>query len=248
MGKKRGDLAGLPTGEQPVMERMSVGPVVADTFAGRIHVEWDNSATVTPLGQLPFFIEFLKQGSLFDGWVADCPLHYTSPNAPAKRDVLGTVVLSVLAGRWRYAHMTTLRPGQSTPVGHDAGGERGCGAPRLRQDRRAGGVGLAARPSRLHHAPASERTVDSRYRHHGKAALRPPGRGRSELQSEQAGAAVAQLSLLHDGQSAPGAGSGGCTRQPAYVQAFVAPLVGVVGWSCRRTAAVANPWRCRLRQ
>src|SRR5258707_13962641 len=41
--------------------------------------------------------------------VADCPLHYTSPNAPNKRDVLGTVMLSVLAGHWRYAHMTTLR-------------------------------------------------------------------------------------------------------------------------------------------
>jgi hypothetical protein len=83
--------------------------VVADTFAGRIHVEWDNSATVTPLGQLPFFIEFVKQGSLFDSWVADCSLHYRSPNAPNKRDVLGTVLLSVLAGHWRYAHMTTLR-------------------------------------------------------------------------------------------------------------------------------------------
>jgi hypothetical protein len=71
---------------------MSVGPV-ADTFAGRIHVEWDDSATVTPLGQLPFFIEYLKQGGLFDSWVADCPLHYTSPNAPTKRDVLGTVTL-----------------------------------------------------------------------------------------------------------------------------------------------------------
>ena len=82
-------------GEQPVVERVSGGPVVADTFAGRIHVEWDNSATVTPLGQLPFFIEYLKQGSLFDGFVADCPLHYRSPNAPAKRDVLGTVLLSI---------------------------------------------------------------------------------------------------------------------------------------------------------
>ena len=41
--------------------------------------------------------------------VADRPLHYTSPNAPAKRDVLGTVLLSVLAGHWRYAHMTALR-------------------------------------------------------------------------------------------------------------------------------------------
>jgi hypothetical protein len=99
----------LPMGEQPLVARLSAGPVVADTFAGRLHVEWDNSATVTPLGQLPFFIEYLKQGGLFDGWVADCPLHYTSPNAPTKRDFLGTVMLSVLAGHWRYAHITTLR-------------------------------------------------------------------------------------------------------------------------------------------
>jgi hypothetical protein len=109
MGTNRGNLPGLPSGEQPEVELASAGPVVADTFAGRIHVEWDGSATVTPLGQLPFFIEFLKQGGLFDGFVADCPLTYTSPNAPNKRDVLGTVMLSVRAGHWRYAHMTTLR-------------------------------------------------------------------------------------------------------------------------------------------
>ena len=84
MGRNRGDLPALPMGEQPVVERVLAGPVVADTFAGRIHVERDNSATVTPLGQLPFFIEYLKQGSLFDGFVADCPLHYRSPNAPAR--------------------------------------------------------------------------------------------------------------------------------------------------------------------
>jgi hypothetical protein len=99
----------LPRGEQPLVASVSAGPVVADTFAGRIHVEWDNSAPVTPLGQLPFFIEYLKQGGLFDGWVADCPLHYASPNAPTKRDFLGTVMLSVLAGHWRYAHITALR-------------------------------------------------------------------------------------------------------------------------------------------
>jgi Transposase DDE domain group 1 len=109
MGKKHGNVPGLPAGEQPLVERLAAGPVTADTFAGPIHVEWDNSAPLTPLGQLPFFIEFLKLGSLFDGWVADCPLYYTSPNAPNKRDVLGTVMLSVLAGHWRYAHITALR-------------------------------------------------------------------------------------------------------------------------------------------
>ena len=34
---------------------------------------------------------------------------YTSPNAPEKRDVLGTTMLSVLAGHKRYAHITALR-------------------------------------------------------------------------------------------------------------------------------------------
>ena len=68
-------LPGLPAGEQPLVEKCAVTPIVADTFAGRIHVEWDGSAAVTPLGQLPFFIEYLKQGGLFDGWVAGCPMH-----------------------------------------------------------------------------------------------------------------------------------------------------------------------------
>jgi hypothetical protein len=35
--------------------------VAVDTFAGRIQVEWDPDAAVTPFGQLPFFIEFLKE-------------------------------------------------------------------------------------------------------------------------------------------------------------------------------------------
>ena len=103
--------AAHPAGEQPLVEAGTAQSVIADTFAGRVHVEWEaeERAAVTPLGQLPFFIEFLKQGGLFDGWVAGCPLVLTSPNAPAKRDILGTILLSVLAGHQRYAHITTLR-------------------------------------------------------------------------------------------------------------------------------------------
>jgi hypothetical protein len=85
------------------------GPVAVDTFAGRIHVEWDPQAAVTPLGQLPFFTEFLKISGLFDPWVEECPLEWASPNAPKKRDVLGTAVLSILAGHQRYAHISALR-------------------------------------------------------------------------------------------------------------------------------------------
>lgn len=83
--------------------------VLVDTFGGRIHVEWDPQASVTPLGQLPFFIEFLKTAELFEPWVAECPLEYKSPNAPSKRDILGTILLSVLAGHRRYAHISAIR-------------------------------------------------------------------------------------------------------------------------------------------
>jgi hypothetical protein len=95
-----------PEGEQPLVEEFSA---TAETFAGRVHVEWDSGGHVTPLGQLPFFIEYLKQAGLFDGWVGDCPLAFSSANAPRKRDLLGTVLLSVLSGHHRYAHITTLR-------------------------------------------------------------------------------------------------------------------------------------------
>ena len=85
------------------------GPVVLDTFGGRIHVEWDPDGAITALGQLPFFTEYLKVSGLFEPWVEECPVQWRSPNAPNKRDVLGTAVLSVLCGHQRYAHISALR-------------------------------------------------------------------------------------------------------------------------------------------
>src|SRR5712692_9328108 len=80
-----------------------------DTFAGKIQVKWVPEAAVSSLGQMPFFIEFLKSSGLFDKWVEECPLGYVSPNAPQKRDILGTILLSVLSGHWRYAHISAIR-------------------------------------------------------------------------------------------------------------------------------------------
>ncbi|MGA9547896.1 MAG: transposase, partial [Rhodomicrobium sp.] len=99
-----------PAGEQPPIEQdAALAPATLDTWAGPVRVEWDPTAPLTPHGQLPFFIEYLKVAGLFDALVADCPLAYTSPNAPEKRDVLGTTMFSVLAGHKRYAHITALR-------------------------------------------------------------------------------------------------------------------------------------------
>ena len=53
---------------------------------------------------------------LFEAWVKDCPLSYASPNAPAKREVLATLLLSVLAGQRRYAHIDALRADTLAPA------------------------------------------------------------------------------------------------------------------------------------
>jgi hypothetical protein len=90
--------------QNQAMEAMAV-----DTPGGRIHVQWDHAASATPNAQLTFFAEFLATTGVYDGWVNTCPLRYTSPNAPSKRDVLGTWLLAILAGHKRYAHITGLR-------------------------------------------------------------------------------------------------------------------------------------------
>jgi hypothetical protein len=101
---------GHPAGEQPPIEQgATLATATLGTWAGPVRVEWDMAAPLTPHGQLPFFIEYLKVAGLFDALVADCPLTYTSPNAPDKRDALGTMMLSILTGHKRYAHITALR-------------------------------------------------------------------------------------------------------------------------------------------
>ncbi|WP_298235628.1 hypothetical protein [uncultured Azohydromonas sp.] len=82
---------------------------MVDTLGGRMHVRWDEAAPATPNGQLVFFAEFLAATGVFERWVQECPLEYRSGNAPNKRDVLGTLLLGVLAGHRRYAHITALR-------------------------------------------------------------------------------------------------------------------------------------------
>lgn len=99
-----------PKGEQEIARKVCIPESVAiDSYKGRVHVDWDENASVTPNGQMPFFIEFLKTAELFDSWVEDCPLVYLSNNSSKSRDILGTLLLSVLSGYTRYSHISALR-------------------------------------------------------------------------------------------------------------------------------------------
>lgn len=95
------------TGRKPAAQARQAQ--VVDTLGGRMHVRWDEGGAATPHGQLVYFAEFLATTGVFDRWVQECPLAYRSGNAPDKRDVLGTLMLGLLAGYRRYAHMAALR-------------------------------------------------------------------------------------------------------------------------------------------
>ena len=79
MKKRQQRLEGMemvhPFGEQVLVKRSSSNQLMAlDSFGGRNYVRWSPEEAVTPLGQLPFIIDFLKQAALFDPFVAACPL------------------------------------------------------------------------------------------------------------------------------------------------------------------------------
>ena len=87
-----------------------------ETFGGKVGLRWDEEAAVTAFGQWPYFVEFLKTAGLFEAWGKDCPLTYSSPHAPDKREGLATLLLSVLAGQRRDAHIDALRADTLAPT------------------------------------------------------------------------------------------------------------------------------------
>ena len=66
---------------------------------------------MTPLGQLPFSMDFLKWTTQFDAFVEEAPQQYTSPNAPQPRDGLVTLLPSVVYGRGRYGRFNAALTG-----------------------------------------------------------------------------------------------------------------------------------------
>ena len=111
MGERKRKIKNVVVAVKDALNEMEnhSAPMNVVTPGGKIQVQWDTKSNATAMGQLAFFAEFLEVAGLFERWVNHCPLHYTSPNAPKVRDVLGTWALSILDGHRRYAHVASLR-------------------------------------------------------------------------------------------------------------------------------------------
>ncbi len=95
-----------------LMDQVEGGKLLVNGGGERYEVEWDAEAKVTPMGSLVFFAQYLQAGGLMDQLCRETPLEYKSNNAPKDRDVFGTIVLSVINGQTRYAHINALRGDQ----------------------------------------------------------------------------------------------------------------------------------------
>lgn len=98
-----------PAGEPESPPEFPSGSWPVDTPGGRFYAEWDDEAPVTREGQLIFFFQFLHTGGRWERFLRDCPLHYTGNRGSGARRIMGTAILSILSGHWRYAHINAVR-------------------------------------------------------------------------------------------------------------------------------------------
>ena len=98
-----------PAGEREKQASCPSGSWPVDTPGGRFYAEWDDEAPVTREGQLIFFFQFLQAGGRWEEFLRECPLHYTGNRGSGAPNVMGTTMLSVLCGHWRFAHINAVR-------------------------------------------------------------------------------------------------------------------------------------------
>lgn len=98
-----------PAGEGRGDELAYPAPHRVETMGGPMQVSWEEDPGITPHGMLTYFFEFLHVSGLWEEFVEQCPLRYTSPNAPSKAEILGTILCGVLSGHRRYAHISGMR-------------------------------------------------------------------------------------------------------------------------------------------
>ncbi len=78
-------LSAHPAGEEKIPSSVPA-PMSVDTGGGRYHVQWDDTAPMTPLGQLVFFAQFLHAGGRWVDFCNEAPFGFTNPNAPSHED------------------------------------------------------------------------------------------------------------------------------------------------------------------
>ena len=96
------------TTNQPRTGRENERPTSLGTLGGEFGLCWNDTVPLTTGAHNAFLSAFFEAGGVFDRLVDTCPLRLTSNNAPTNRETLGTAIVGMTNGSYRYRHFDSL--------------------------------------------------------------------------------------------------------------------------------------------
>ena len=79
------------------------------TLGGDYALKWDDETQMSVNAHAALLSQFAKAGGFLDRLVETCPMRLTSNNAPEVRDLVATVMVSMVNGATRFRHFDRLR-------------------------------------------------------------------------------------------------------------------------------------------
>ncbi len=85
-----------------------------ETLGGEYALKWDDETQMSVNAHAALLSQFAKAGGFFDRLVETCPMRLTSNNAPEVRDLIATVMVSMVNGATRFRHFDRLHGDTAT--------------------------------------------------------------------------------------------------------------------------------------
>ena len=84
------------------------------TLGGDYALKWDDETQMSVNAHAALLSQFAKAGGFFDRLIETCPMRLTSNNAPEVRDLIATVMVSMVNGATRFRHCDRLHGDTAT--------------------------------------------------------------------------------------------------------------------------------------
>ena len=94
--------------------KQAAGAQRIETLGGGYALKWDDETQMGVNAHAALLSQFAKAGGFLDRLVETCPMRLMSNNAPEVRDLIATVMVSMVNGATRFRHFDRLRGDTAT--------------------------------------------------------------------------------------------------------------------------------------
>lgn len=94
--------------------KQAAGAQKIETLGGEYTLKWDDETPMSVNAHAALLSQFAKAGGFFERLVETCPMKLTSNNAPGVRDLIATIMVSMINGATRFRHVDRLHGDAAT--------------------------------------------------------------------------------------------------------------------------------------